>query len=61
MPTPPVLREDTYESSYSGPDYGFLQVHLTQGPFSLSKVKDVDPLELGTFLGNLGGFWGKYG
>lgn len=39
--------------------YGFLSVDLTQGSFSLTTVKDVNPLDIGTFFGNIGGFWGK--
>eukprot|EP00903_Cladosiphon_okamuranus_P020250 g18584.t2 len=30
---------------------------LKKGPFSYTTIKELNPLEIGTFLGNLGGFW----
>lgn len=35
--------------------YGFLFLSITQGSYSLSNIKEVDPLEIGTLLGNIGG------
>lgn len=39
---------------------GGMFLRIAQGPYSRSIVKDIDPLEIGTLLGNIGGFWGEY-
>lgn len=51
----------SYTSYTEGFDdiYGQLTLEIIQGSYSLTTVRDVDPLEIGTLLGNIGGFWGK--
>eukprot|EP00752_Nemacystus_decipiens_P003195 g2956.t1 len=51
--TPNTLSEDT-ETDYA---YGQMNLLLTQGPYSRVSVKELSPLDLGTFFGNVGGFW----
>ena len=43
-------------SSYA---LGYLFITFTQGAYSLTELTDVNPLDIGTLLGNIGGFWGK--
>lgn len=38
---------------------GSLHLSITQGSYSLTEVKDIDPLEIGSLLGSIGGFWGE--
>lgn len=38
---------------------GYVHLTLTQGGFSLTELTDIDPVDLLTLLGNIGGFWGK--
>ena len=38
---------------------GYLHLTLTQGGFSLTELTDINPIDLATLLGNIGGFWGK--
>eukprot|EP00903_Cladosiphon_okamuranus_P022382 g20586.t1 len=40
-----------------GVDYGHIYLSVRQGPFAYTTITELDPLEFGTFLGNLGGFW----
>eukprot|EP00752_Nemacystus_decipiens_P010763 g9579.t1 len=42
-----------------GYDYaiGQMNIYITQGYFSLTTVKELSPLDLGDFFGNIGGFW----
>eukprot|EP00904_Undaria_pinnatifida_P004018 jgi/Undpi1/13617/HiC_scaffold_9.g03271.m1 len=49
------LGSDTDDSgSYA---IGYLHLMITQGAYSLTELTDVNPLDIGTFLGNIGGFW----
>lgn len=43
----------------SGSIYGQLMLDITQSSYSMVPVEDVDPLEIRTFFGNIGGFWGS--
>eukprot|EP00904_Undaria_pinnatifida_P004016 jgi/Undpi1/13615/HiC_scaffold_9.g03269.m1 len=36
---------------------GFLHLTITQGAYSLTELNDINPLDIGTLLGNIGGFW----
>eukprot|EP00904_Undaria_pinnatifida_P004036 jgi/Undpi1/13633/HiC_scaffold_9.g03287.m1 len=36
---------------------GSLVLTITQGSYSLTEISDIDPLEIGSLLGNIGGFW----
>ncbi|CAM9958392.1 unnamed protein product [Laminaria digitata] len=36
---------------------GTLNLVITQGAYSLTEIKDVNPLEIGKLLGSIGGFW----
>ncbi|CAM9780332.1 unnamed protein product, partial [Ectocarpus sp. 6 AP-2014] len=36
---------------------GLLYLQISQGSYSLTEVEDIEPQLLGTFLGNVGGFW----
>ncbi|CAM9884006.1 unnamed protein product [Scytosiphon promiscuus] len=36
---------------------GVLNLIIRQGPFSRTNIEEIDPLDIGTFLGNIGGFW----
>lgn len=38
--------------------YGQLLLIIRQGDFSRTTVIEQSPLDIGTFLGNIGGFWG---
>ena len=38
---------------------GYLYLILTQGSFSVTEITDINPLDVGNFVGNIGGFWGK--
>lgn len=53
---PFMLQDDFLETDFA---VGAMFMRITQGPYSRSIVKDIDPLEIGTFFGNIGGFWGK--
>ncbi|CAN0395001.1 unnamed protein product, partial [Hapterophycus canaliculatus] len=48
----------TYEDEEGDIAYGRLYLRITQGSYSLSAVEEISPLDIGTFLGNVGGFWG---
>ncbi|CAM9365740.1 unnamed protein product, partial [Ectocarpus fasciculatus] len=37
--------------------YGRLYLDMKQGSYSRTAIEEVDPLDIGTFLGNIGGFW----
>ncbi|CAM9747341.1 unnamed protein product [Ectocarpus sp. 8 AP-2014] len=37
--------------------YGRLYLDIKQGAFSRTAIAEVNPLDIGTFLGNIGGFW----
>ncbi|CAN0456440.1 unnamed protein product, partial [Laminaria digitata] len=39
---------------------GFLYLTLTQGAYSVTEISDINPLDIGNLLGNIGGFWGKF-
>ena len=39
--------------------FGAIYLTLTQGTFSVTEITDINPLDIGNFLGNIGGFWGK--
>ena len=47
--------------SYDSWSAGTLILDITQGSYSLTEIRDIDPLELGTIFGNVGGFWGERG
>ncbi|CAM9883937.1 unnamed protein product [Scytosiphon promiscuus] len=36
---------------------GSLYLQIRQGVFSRTEIEELDPLDVGTFLGNVGGFW----
>ncbi|CAN0081141.1 unnamed protein product, partial [Ectocarpus sp. 12 AP-2014] len=38
---------------------GRLYLDIKQGSYSRTSIAEVDPLDIGTFLGNIGGFWGR--
>ncbi|CAM9678757.1 unnamed protein product, partial [Ectocarpus fasciculatus] len=40
--------------------YGRLYLDMKQGSYSRTAIEEVDPLDIGTFLGNIGGFWGRW-
>ncbi|CAM9132934.1 unnamed protein product [Ectocarpus sp. 8 AP-2014] len=44
-------------SSYDAFALGYLRLNVRQGPFSLTSVEEISPLDVGSFLGNVGGFW----
>ncbi|CAM9350825.1 unnamed protein product [Ectocarpus fasciculatus] len=46
-------------TSDDGDDHviGRLYLDMKQGSYSHTAIKEVDPLDIGTFLGNIGGFW----
>ncbi|CAB1118003.1 unnamed protein product [Ectocarpus sp. CCAP 1310/34] len=52
------LRAD--DTSASSPSFsgGFLNIYVLQGSYSLIIIEDIDPLDIGDLLGNIGGFWG---
>ncbi|CAM9809602.1 unnamed protein product [Ectocarpus sp. 4 AP-2014] len=37
--------------------FGRLYLDIQQGAYSRTSIAEVDPLDIGTFLGNIGGFW----
>ncbi|CAM9379792.1 unnamed protein product [Ectocarpus sp. 6 AP-2014] len=39
------------------PSFGRLYLDIQQGSYSRTAIAEVDPLDIGTFLGNIGGFW----
>eukprot|EP00904_Undaria_pinnatifida_P004017 jgi/Undpi1/13616/HiC_scaffold_9.g03270.m1 len=52
--------QDPYVSTTSDNDsfaIGHLDLRLTQGGYSLTELTDIDPLDVGGLLGNIGGFW----
>eukprot|EP00904_Undaria_pinnatifida_P005830 jgi/Undpi1/2377/HiC_scaffold_13.g05758.m1 len=51
---------DTMDSLTDQYATGDLFLTIAQGAYSLTEIEDIDPLEIGTLLGNFGGFWGKY-
>lgn len=55
---PPSLQFQAYEATPADDAYGFLFLTIRQGAFSRTTVKELSPLDIGTFLGNVGGFWG---
>lgn len=44
----------------SVPARGYLFLTLTQGLYALTELSDINPLDISTILGNIGGFWGTY-
>lgn len=56
-PTTPSWQNQTLNSDEYA--VGYLYLILTQGSFSLTELSDNNPLDIGSFLGNMGGFWGK--
>ncbi|CAB1103830.1 unnamed protein product [Ectocarpus sp. CCAP 1310/34] len=56
--TTTVIQETSLPSStYAEYALGYLKLMVRQGPFSLTSVEEVSPLDVGSFFGNLGGFW----
>ena len=51
---------DTMDSLTDQYATGDLFLTIAQGAYSLTEIEDIDPLEIGTLLGNFGGFWGKF-
>lgn len=39
---------------------GSLVLQIRQGSFSRTRIIELSPLDIGTFLGNVGGFWGTW-
>ncbi|CBJ31496.1 expressed unknown protein [Ectocarpus siliculosus] len=35
-----------------------LNIYILQGSYSFITIEDIDPLDIGDLLGNIGGFWG---
>lgn len=56
-PCPQVRNNVTDDNSTYA--LGFLDISLTQGSYSLTELSDINPLDAGAFLGNIGGFWGE--
>lgn len=50
----------TYDDSWEDIAYGRLFLMIIQGSFSRTIVEEISPLDIGTFLGNVGGFWGTW-
>ncbi|CAM9626474.1 unnamed protein product [Pylaiella littoralis] len=47
-----------YDSSSTSDDaYGILYLTVRQGEFSRIAVREINPLDVGNLLGNIGGFW----
>ncbi|CAN0431861.1 unnamed protein product, partial [Ectocarpus sp. 12 AP-2014] len=44
---------------YQDAAYGRLYLDIRQGSYSRTAIAEIDPLDIGTFLGNIGGFWGR--
>lgn len=42
-------------SNTSDSTYGYLNLEITQGAFSKTDLREIDPLDLPTLLGNIGG------
>ncbi|CAN0024831.1 unnamed protein product [Ectocarpus sp. 12 AP-2014] len=42
---------------YQDAAYGRLYLDIRQGSYSRTAIAEIDPLDIGTFLGNIGGFW----
>lgn len=53
------MLENTIPSLTDKYAVGSLRLVITQGAYSLTEVKDIDPLEIGALLGSIGGFWGR--
>lgn len=58
LPADPADKQDS-NSTASNATAGALDLMLTQSKHSLTTIEDIDPIDIGAFLGNLGGFWGK--
>eukprot|EP00752_Nemacystus_decipiens_P017457 g15651.t1 len=61
---PPLIMSShvyTSENTLTEPDgdyaYGQMNIHFSQGSFSRTRVKELNPIDLGDFFGNIGGFW----
>eukprot|EP00904_Undaria_pinnatifida_P010737 jgi/Undpi1/6794/HiC_scaffold_21.g09270.m1 len=52
--------DDGHNDSYAQADdsyaRGYLHLTLTQGTYSVTDIRDIDP-DIGNLLGNIGGFW----
>lgn len=61
MPALVRVRQIPHDDEPSSSDYvfGCLFIDISRGAYSLTTVRDVDPVEIAAFLGNMGGFWGK--
>ncbi|CAN0513445.1 unnamed protein product, partial [Ectocarpus sp. 8 AP-2014] len=48
------------DTNASSPSFsaGFLNIYILQGSYSFITIEDIDPLDIGDLLGNIGGFWG---
>ncbi|CAM9752610.1 unnamed protein product [Ectocarpus sp. 13 AM-2016] len=48
------------DTNASSPSFsaGFLNIYILQGSYSFITIEDIDPLDVGDLLGNIGGFWG---
>ncbi|CAM9884073.1 unnamed protein product [Scytosiphon promiscuus] len=53
----PSTTSSTTSEANSEIAYGQLALALRQGSFSRTFIKEISPLDLGNFLGNIGGFW----
>lgn len=61
----PLLRIKTTDADSTTPSYsdvaiGALYLKIRQGSFSRTIIEEINPLDIGTFLGNVGGFWGTW-
>lgn len=52
------LAVQTYDDVSDDIAYGRLFLNIFQGSYSRTVVDEINPLDIGTFLGNVGGFWG---
>ncbi|CAM9379495.1 unnamed protein product, partial [Ectocarpus sp. 6 AP-2014] len=49
----------TTDDDFDDSAFGRLYLDIKQGSYSRTAIAEVDPLDIGTFLGNIGGFWGR--
>lgn len=49
----------TTDDGRSWKAHGSLYLTLTQGTYSVTDIKEINPLDIGNLLGNIGGFWGE--
>ncbi|CAM9657669.1 unnamed protein product [Ectocarpus sp. 12 AP-2014] len=47
----------TTDADFDDSAFGRLYLDIKQGSYSRTAIAEVDPLDIDTFLGNIGGFW----